>query len=153
MQPKFRDILREPEFARVVTSEVRNYQSGEVIVEEDTSGDEIFLILKGTAEVYAAVDHLGTPGRKTGIAKLTEGNVIGELSVLFEDQPRTASVIATSNCEIAAMDSRSLAAYMDAHPAQGYWILKDVFTQLVGRMRQATLRSNTIMALYLNDCE
>ncbi len=152
MKPKFRDILREPEFQRIVANEIRNYRTGDVIVEEDTSSTELYLILKGTAEVYAAVDHLGAPGRKAGISKLAEDDVVGELSSLFEDQPRTASVVATGDCEIAVMESKSLGRFMDEHPIQGYWILKDIFGQVVRRMRQTTLRSNTILALYLNDC-
>ena len=152
MTLKFRDIFKEPEFERTVSSEVRYYRPGDVIVEEDTSSTELYLILKGTADVYAAVDHLGVPGRKMGIAKLAEDDVVGELSALFEDQPRTASVVASSDCEIAVIDSKSLARFMDEQPAQGYWILKDIFGQVVHRMRQATVRCNAITALYLNDC-
>lgn len=152
MTLKFRDILKDPEFVRTVSSDIRHYRPGEVIVEEDTSSTELYLILKGTADVYAAVDHLGVPGRKAGIAKLAEDDVVGELSALFEDQPRTASVVASSDCEIAVIDSQSLARFMDEQPAQGYWILKDIFVQVVQRMRQATLRCNAITALYLNDC-
>ena len=153
MKLKFREILREPEFNSTVTCEIRNYRTGDVIVEEDTTSTELYLILSGTAEVYAAVDHLGAPGRQAAIAKLAENDVVGELSALFDDQPRTASVVATQDCEIAVMDSKSLARYMDEHPCEGYWILKDIFGQVVRRMRQATLRCNAITALYLNDCE
>jgi CRP-like cAMP-binding protein len=150
MKLTFRDILQEPEFQRIVICEIKKYQTGDVIVEEGTSGTELYLILHGTAEVYAAVDHLGTPGRTAGIAKLAENDVIGELC-LFDNQPRAASVIATGDCEIAMMDSQSLETFMDQYPAQGYWILKDIFAQVIQRMRQTTLRSNTITALYLNN--
>jgi CRP/FNR family cyclic AMP-dependent transcriptional regulator len=146
----FRDIVREAEFQRVAGCEIKTYQAGEVIVQEDAPGNEIYLILSGTAEVFAAVDHLGTPGRTAGIAKLHENEVIGELS-LFDNQPRTASVIASSPCEIAVMDGPSLEVFMDANPDKGYWILKDIFAQVIKRMRQTTIRSNAITALYLND--
>lgn len=150
MKLTFRDILQEPEFQRIVICDIKKYQAGDVIVEEGATGTELYLILRGTAEVYAAVDHLGTPGRTAGIARLAENDVIGELC-LFDNQPRAASVIAASDCEIATMDGKSLEAFMDQYPAQGYWILKDVFAQVVERMRQTTLRSNAITALYLNN--
>jgi hypothetical protein len=49
------------------------------------------------------------------------------------------------------MDGRILTEYMDRNPERGYWILKEMFSQIVRRMRQTTLRSNTITAIYLND--
>lgn len=151
MKLMFRDILQEAVFKRGVTCDIKTYRPGEVIVEEGSVGTEIFLVLRGTVEVYAAVDHLGTPGRTTGIAKLGQDEVFGELS-LFEHQPRTASVVAIEDCEIAIMDGKTLEAFMDAHPGLGYWILKGLFAQTIERLRQTNLRSNAITALYLNDC-
>lgn len=151
MKPMFRDILKEPVFQRSVNCEFKTFRAGEVIVEEGTVGTALFLILRGAVEVYAAVDHLGTPGRTTGIAKLGENDVFGELS-LFEHQPRTASVVATENSEIAIMDGQSLETFMDDHPGLGYWVLKSLFAQTIERLRQTNLRSNAITALYLNDC-
>lgn len=151
MRRRFREILNEPDFQRMVGLQTRTYGPGDVIVEEGAMGTEVYLILHGRVEVFAAVDHLGTPGRTMGIAKLAENDIIGELC-LFDIEPRVASVVATRDCEMVVMDAISLGAFMDAHPAMGYWILKDIFSQVVQRMRQTTLRSNAITALYLNDC-
>lgn len=152
MKRTFRDILETPEFQRQVTYEIKTYHPGDmIVVEGSSSNNEMYLILSGTTEVRAAVDHLGRPGRTTGIAKLSENAVVGELSSLFEHQPRTASVVATTEVEAAMLDSASLEKFMDENPAEGYWILKEIFSQVVNRMRETNLRSAAITALYLNE--
>lgn len=150
MKITFRDLLQEPQFKDTVPVDIREFPAGAIILEEGTPGSEVFLMLKGRAEVYVAVDQLDKSGRRAGIARIAEGEVLGELA-MFDHEPRTASVVAVSDCEVAAMDGRVLSDYMDRNPAQGYWILKEMFSQIVQRMRQTTLRSNTITALYLND--
>ncbi|SMF95971.1 Cyclic nucleotide-binding domain-containing protein [Methylomagnum ishizawai] len=152
MQLKFRDILREPEFINSVRHEIKHYPAGATIIEEGSAGTEIYLILEGATEIYAAVDHLGPPGRTTEIARSNADAILGELS-LFEHQPRTASVVATCDCQVAVIDGKSLESFMDRNPGLGYWILRDIFDQVVNRMRETTLRSNAITALYLNDYE
>lgn len=152
MKRTFREILQTPEFQKRVTCTIKTYQPGDMIVEEGSSNNnEMYLILSGTTKVRAAVDHLGTPGRTTGIAKLSENAVVGELSSLFEHHPRTASVVATTEVEVAMLDSASLETFMDENPAEGYWILKEIFSQVVNRMRETNLRSAAITALYLNE--
>ncbi|MGZ8218002.1 cyclic nucleotide-binding domain-containing protein [Methylomagnum sp.] len=151
MKRTFRDILQTPEFQKRVACTIKTYRPGDMIVEEGSSSNEMFLILSGDTEVRAAVDHLGTPGRTTGIAKLSENAVVGELSSLFEHHPRTASVVATTDVEAAMLDSASLENFMDENPAEGYWILKEIFSQVVNRMRETNLRSAAITALYLNE--
>lgn len=146
----FREIVQDPEFQRMVATEIRRYKAGEAIIEEGTQGTEVFLVLEGRSEVYATVEHPDDYRSQTGLARLSQNEVIGELA-LFDHEPRTASVIAVTDCEVAVMDGSVLASYMDQHPEQGYWMLKDIFSQVVRRMRQATLRGNTITALYLHD--
>jgi CRP/FNR family cyclic AMP-dependent transcriptional regulator len=146
----YRDLLEDPEFQQSVKPVIRSFQAGEEIVQEGTLSTEVFVMLQGKAEVYVAVDQLDKSGRRMGIARISEGEVIGELA-LFDHEPRTASVVAVTDCQVAAMDGSLLTDYMDRNPHQGYWILKEMFAQVVRRMRQTTLRSNTITALYLND--
>jgi CRP-like cAMP-binding protein len=150
MKTTFRDLLQNPQFQDSVPVEIRKFQAGDVIIEEGMPGSEVFLLLQGRAEVYVAVDQLDKSGRRAGLARIAEGEILGELA-MFDHEPRTASVVAVSDCEAAAMDGRVLSDYMDQNPAQGYWILKEMFFQTIQRMRQTTLRSSTITALYLND--
>lgn len=146
----FRDILNDAEFQRCCRCEVNRFEEGATIIEEGVPGSELYLILEGTADVLAAVDHLGEPGRTTGIAKLFSGDIVGELG-LFADLPRTATVVATRPAEVAVMDGRELVAYMDTHPVEGYWILKEILFQVSRRLRETNIRCNTITALYFND--
>lgn len=150
MKTTLRDLLQDPQFQNTVSVEIREFAAGDVLIEEGAPGTEVFLILKGKAEVYVAVDQLDKSGRRAGIARVSADEILGELA-MFDNEPRTASVVAVSDCQVAAMDGRTLSDYMDRNPSQGYWILKEMFSQVVRRMRLTTLRSNTITAIYLHD--
>lgn len=150
MKTTFRDLLRDPTFEEKVNPQIREFKCGEPIIQEGTLGTEVYLMLKGKAEVYMTVGQLDKSGRRAGIARIAENEILGELS-MFDDEPRTASVMAITDCEVAVINGRALIEYMDLYPAQGYWVLREVVSQIVQRMRQTTLRSNTITALYLND--
>ena len=151
MEPMlFRDILKDAEFQRCCHYEIRHFVEGDTIIEEGSPGSELYLIIEGTADVLAAVDHLSEPGRTTGIAKLFPGDIVGELG-LFAELPRTATVVATRPAAVAVMDGRDLMAYMDHNPVHGYWILKEILFQVTRRLRETSIRCNTITALYFND--
>jgi CRP-like cAMP-binding protein len=150
MTNAYRELLLNPEFQRAVPTEIRNFRAGEVIIEEGTVSSELYVLLEGKADVYAVIDLIDKPGQQIGISRIAEGEVAGELA-LFDQEPRTATVVAVADCKVAAMDGRILTEYMDRNPERGYWILKEMFSQIVRRMRQTTLRSNTITAIYLND--
>ena len=70
---------------------------------------------------------------------------IGELS-LFEAGPRLASVVAVQPCELLHFDAVALAGYLDAHPAFGYRLLKELFRILGDRLRQTDRRLGSLFA-------
>ena len=146
MNPISREILSDPEFRRVVGYQVRKYRTGQLIVEEGDPCAELFVVLEGAAAVYSAVEHQGRPGHWSELANFSAGDVIGELS-LFDQQPRNASVAAASDCEVAVMDIRSLANYMDDNPGSGYWILKNLSLQAFERLRRTNQRYKALVAL------
>ena len=39
--------------------------------------------------------------------------------------------------------------FMDSHPAKGYFILREIFMNLIMHMRNSTIRNKTILQLYL----
>jgi CRP-like cAMP-binding protein len=78
-------------------------QAGEVILREGRRGRELFIILEGTGTVTRA-------GRVVNI--LGAGDYFGELAA-FEDQPRTATVTATTDLKVLIIGPRELDALMD----------------------------------------
>ena len=67
---------------------IEKFDSGQVILEEGTVGDDLFLILFGTVEVSIHVE-----GGEKKLAQMTKGDVFGEIAGLI-DHHRYATVTA-----------------------------------------------------------
>jgi CPA1 family monovalent cation:H+ antiporter len=120
LQPSFDDLLRgTPLFesldadgrAEVARASLRHsIKAGTVVVREGDTGSSFYLVLSGLLEVRAAVlDALETRPR------LFAGSFFGEISLLF-DTPRTASVVALVDSELAEISRNSFDALVGSHP-------------------------------------
>jgi len=82
------------------------YAPGQVIVEEGSIGVGFFLILEGKVQVRK--------GRKT-LAELGTGDFFGEMS-LFDEQPRSASVVAVTETRCLGITSWSFIGMVKSDP-------------------------------------
>jgi CRP-like cAMP-binding protein len=73
---------------------VREFNAGDVIVREGEAGVAFYIISRGTVEV---VKGLGTAGEQV-VGTLKQGTFFGEMA-LFDNQLRSASVRAATDCE------------------------------------------------------
>lgn len=146
----FRTLLDDAEFARQVPRTVQKYKAGEVILEEDDEGRDVFFILSGKVQVSTHVEqHIGQVDQFTpGLATLGENDVFGELSMI-DGEPRSARVVAVADSEVAKFDGPKMLAFMDANPDKGYFILRDIFLRLIEHMRKNTIFTKTVLQLYL----
>ena len=76
----------------------RRYAEGEVIVEDDAEGSELFLIAEGRVRI---VKRTGS-GEENLLALLHEGDFFGELE-LVDGRPRSARVVAMERCVVYAL--------------------------------------------------
>jgi CRP-like cAMP-binding protein len=70
---------------------------------------------------------------------------------MFDGEPRSAEVIALTDCEIAKFDGPKMISFLDRYPEKGYFVLRDIFMHLVMHMRQNNIRTQTVLQLYLNE--
>ena len=83
-----------------------------VIEGEPTRG--LFILLEGTVSVYKNDPVSGSLMR---IATLQKGSQFGELS-FFDDAPRSATVVADTECHLFSLDARELGKFLDKSPAE-----------------------------------
>jgi CRP-like cAMP-binding protein len=144
-----KSLLDDPQFIADVPYAVENYVAGEVILEENDEGRDFYLITLGRVNIKTYIeDKVGS--QRTGLAKLDEGEMFGELS-MFDGEPRSAQVTADSDCKVIHFDGPKMIQYMEAHPEKGYFILRDMLFRLVAHMRQNTIRTKTVLQLYLTE--
>jgi CRP-like cAMP-binding protein len=77
----------------------KTFEPGELIVEEGRTGNGLFIILSGSAEVIKGLQ----TAQPVTVARLGAGEPIGEMALLGE-WPRTASVRASEKTECVGID-------------------------------------------------
>jgi protease PrsW len=103
---------------------LRAYPAGTTLFRQGEPGDEAFIIARGQAEVVK----LGSRGQETVLAVLDASACTGEMAVLLQGQPRTATVRARTDVRAYAISSSALRAALRSDP--------ELAAQLSQRMEQ-----------------
>ena len=119
--------------ARIVTR-----PPGHIIMGFGHRTSELYLILEGhvRAELHSP------SGREVILGDLGPGELLGEFAAL-DDQPRSATVEATTPCVLACFPADAFRAAVFAHPATAAWMAR----QLVGQIRLLTEKLFELNAL------
>ena len=119
-------------------SNEETYESGEIIIEEGTRGDWVYIILEGQVKV--------TKRSEAGIITidtLKKGDVFGEMILFLKGQAeRTASVTATNGAvRVGALDlQRLLQDYESISP-----VLKSLISALIRRLKETNDRAAALV--------
>lgn len=123
----------------------QSFSANDTIIREGERDHRIYLVEAGELSVTGSVELDGRRRVRPGIYTLRSGQMFGELC-LFNDLPRTATVTATSDGELVVIDALGLQAYLDAHPALGYRVLRDIHDTLVERLSKSNKRVEHLFA-------
>jgi CRP/FNR family transcriptional regulator len=108
----------------------------QTIIEEGETNDAVFVILEGRASVQIEAI---APHVEVDINRLGPGDIIGE-SVLFEERPRTATVIAIEPLVVFVTTGAAIREAIAANPAQGIVFQRNVARTLMERLREMNRR-------------
>jgi len=107
--------------------QTREYPSGSVIVGQEDPGDALYVITQGRVKVM-----LFGGGREIILSILRDGEIFGEMSLL-DNQPRSASVVASEPTRALVLERTAFARHVADHPDTARAIL----AELSRRLRQA----------------
>ena len=82
----------------ILISEIHDFKKGELLVEQDTIGRDMYLILSGEVEVIRKDD-----GESRSLARLKPGQIFGEIGYIRETE-RTADVVAIEDVSALRFD-------------------------------------------------
>jgi CRP-like cAMP-binding protein len=112
-------------------AEAVHLPAGSVLFEEGDTGDAFYIVLEGEAEVRR-----GTGRRLNSVGV---GGWFGELALL-DAAPRSASVVATSDLEVAVLGARIFRTLLRELPT----ISERLLAALAGELRDARRASESV---------
>jgi len=124
-----RDLSRRELRRFAPLCQLREYDPGERVVEQDSVGSDLHLILEGSMGILVR----GAERGEVRVSAVGKGEVLGEAAI-FMDLPRTASAVADQACLVAAVPRERLFAYCDANPRAGLRIFGFVIYSLLRRL-------------------
>jgi small-conductance mechanosensitive channel/CRP-like cAMP-binding protein len=126
-QPIFKCLGDEQLDALLPRGRTAHFGKDEKLIQQGEAGQSMFLLVSGEANV--TVERNGNP---TLVASLGAGDCFGEMSLLT-GEPRTATVIANSDCEVVEIDKAVLARSVKENPQ----LLKQL-SELLARRQMET---------------
>lgn len=109
----------------------RRYRRGEVIVEQGTKSNALFILLTGRARVVTA----DARGREVILAVLQPGDYLGEMS-LIDNEPHSATVRAEVQCDALVLGRAEFARCLPENSSLSYAIMRGLVSRLRAADRQ-----------------
>ncbi len=130
-------ILSEEQLQKVITmSSFCSYGPGEIIVNENETGDSLFMLING----HVSIRKPTSSHEYLEIAQLQRGDIFGEMTV-FTGAPRSATINSISKVDLLEVKREAIADLLEEEPG-----LMERFGQLISD-RQAQLAQLTIQSV------
>ncbi len=97
----------------------RHYRRGEQVLDRDSDSRDIMFVVKGTVRIV----NFSSSGREVAYATVSDGGYFGELSAL-DGQPRSATVVAIENCQLASLSPDIFAEFLLDHAQAAVEVLQ-----------------------------
>ena len=125
--------------------EERVVKLGDIVFEENSQGDEMFVIARGAVEILVDPSIVGGPGAKkrgslpVTIATLRSGQTFGEI-VLVDQGLRTASArCAETETQLLTIQRNKFMKLCDTYPEMGYRVMRNIAADLSFKIRGSDL--------------
>ncbi len=122
----FPDSLRA---AYVERSRKLTVRKGQMVIAEGTDARDVYLICSGRVQISLVSPH----GREVILRDMEAGRIFGELAAI-DRLPRSASVVALSDGQLAHMSGDDFLRFLGEVPQAGLWMAQ----QLAARVRDLT---------------
>jgi len=111
----------------------RPYAAGVAVFEQGDRGDALYIVERGDINIHLP----GEASRRISLKDISRGEYFGELS-LFDDKPRSASALATTDALLLELHRDTLQSYLQRRPGAAMAILRT----MSGRLRE----TNTLLS-------
>ena len=132
----------------------------DIIMKEGDDGDTIVLLLSGEVSITQALTLKNkkaiSDNREKVLIKLNSKSnpFFGEISLFNEVDKRTATITATSECDIAILDDNDIITLCNEDHSLGYKIMKNLAEKLASNLEKTNnqvLKLTTVFNLILDN--
>ena len=156
------DGLNKEEVEKFISlMKFKKVKNEEIIMKEGDDGDTIILLLSGEVNITKA---LTLKNKKTVSDNREKMSVridskklhyfFGEISLFNEVDKRTATITATTDCEIAILDDNDIINLCNENHSLGYKIMKNLAEKLASSLEKTNnqvLKLTTVFSLILDN--
>jgi len=124
--------------------EERRARLGEVLFEENTPGDEMYLIARGAVEVLVDPSIVSGPSTRKGsgpvtIATLREGQSFGEVAMVDQGLRSASARCAEAEALLLRIPRDKFIMLCDTYPELGYRVMRNIAADLAFKIRGSDL--------------
>jgi CRP/FNR family cyclic AMP-dependent transcriptional regulator len=101
------------------------YTAGQMIFHQGDAGGEMYIVARGHVNIHLP----GDGSRRVSLKDITRGEYFGELA-LFDDKPRSASALATTDAVLFELSRATLSTYLERRPRAAMAILRTMAERL-----------------------
>jgi CRP/FNR family cyclic AMP-dependent transcriptional regulator len=124
--PMFENLADDDRQALAQSLVERKFAAGDIIMNLGDRGSSMFIVAEGHINIYLP----GEASRRISLKDITTGEHLGEIA-LFDDRPRSASAVATTDATLLELDRDTLSRYLSQRPQGAMTLLRT----LAGRLR------------------
>ena len=119
----------------------RHYQADDVIFEENTPGDEMYVIAGGEVEIQVDPALIGGDGSGAHtIATLRRGQSFGEVSLVDEGLRSAGARCSQQDTHLIVIPRDKLMLLCDTYPQLGYRLMRNLAADLAMKIRHTDLQ-------------
>lgn len=119
----------------------RHYQAGDLIFEENTPGDEMYIIANGEVQIQVDPALIGREGGGPHtITTLRRGQSFGEVSLVDEGLRSAGARCSQQDTHLVVIPRDKLMLLCDTYPQLGYRLMRNLAADLAMKIRHTDLQ-------------
>ena len=123
--PMFEGMADDDLSALSAALHVRSYDAGTIIFNLGDAGNAMYIVASGDVNIHLP----GEDSRRISLKDIAHGEYFGELA-LFDEGPRSASALASTDTELLELRRETLAAYLETRPRAAMALLRTMSEHL-----------------------
>ena len=123
--PLFSSLTQDELVAVIHGLELLSFEPGDILISEGEPGDSLFVLTSGVVKAFVR----NPAGKNVQVREMPEGAFFGEMAALSRE-PRSATVVAATPCELLELDRPTLDSISKTHP-HVLEVLKQFYEQRV----------------------